>query len=146
MIHTLFKKLKEDALEPTRATPESAGLDLYSWQSGHLRPREWAAVRTGIAIALPEGHAGLVCPRSGLAFKHGVTVLNAPGIIDSDYRGEVKVLLINLGDESWFFEIGDRIAQMVITPLAPIQLIEVGQNEQLDETKRGPGGFGSTGR
>jgi dUTP pyrophosphatase len=146
MIRTLFKKLKEDALEPTRATPDSAGLDLYSWQSGHLRPREWAAVRTGIAIALPQGHAGFICPRSGLAVKHGVTVLNAPGIIDSDYRGEIRVLLINRGREPWYFEIGDRIGQLVVTPIVPIQLVEMGENEQLDETGRGYGGFGSTGR
>jgi dUTP pyrophosphatase len=146
MIRTSFKKLYDDAIEPTRATQDSAGLDLYSWQSSHLRPGEWAAVRTGIAISLPPGHVGLVCPRSGLASKHGITVLNAPGVIDADYRGEIRVLLINLGCEAWLINTGDRIAQLVITPVAPIRLVEIGPSDKLEKTSRGSGGFGSTGR
>lgn len=146
MIRTLFKKIKEDAIEPTRATPDSAGFDLYSWQSSHLRPGEFTAIRTGIAIAIPQGHVGLVCPRSGLAVKHGVTVLNAPGIIDADYRGEIRVLLINFGYGTWYFKTGERIGQLVITPIAQIRLDEADIGKDLSETVRGSGGFGSTGR
>jgi dUTP pyrophosphatase len=102
-----------------------------------------ALVPTGLAIALPEGHEGQVRPRSGLAAKHGITVLNAPGTIDEDYRGEVKVLLVNLGDVAFTIRHGERIAQLVV---APVTKVEVDEVDALDETARGEGGFGSTGR
>jgi dUTP pyrophosphatase len=108
-----------------------------------LAPRERIAVPTGLELAIPPGYEGQVRPRSGLAFKHGLTVVNAPGTIDSDYRGEVKVLLINLGADPVEIARGERIAQLVIAPVTVADLITV---EKLDETTRGIGGFGSTGR
>jgi len=100
-------------------------------------------VPTGIAVALPPGHEGQVRPRSGLAARHGITVTNAPGTIDEDYRGEIKVLLVNLGDEPYTLESGERVAQLVVAPITRVSIREV---EELDETPRGAGGFGSTGR
>jgi dUTP pyrophosphatase len=108
-----------------------------------LAPFARAAVPTGLELAIPPGYEGQVRPRSGLAMKHGLTVVNAPGTIDSDYRGEVKVLLINLGDESVLIARGQRIAQLVVAPVTVADLITV---EKLDDTTRGTGGFGSTGR
>ena len=128
---------------PSYATSGSAGLDLRSAESLTIKPNARALVHTGIAIALPEDYEAQVRPRSGLAVKHGVTVLNAPGTIDADYRGEIKVPLINLGDEDFQIAKGDRIAQMVITPVAQVQLIEV---TSLGETARGTAGFGSSGK
>jgi dUTP pyrophosphatase len=107
-----------------------------------LAPGAFAAVPTGLAIALPKGHEGQVRPRSGLAAKHGITVLNAPGTIDADYRGEVKVLLINHGPTPFVIETGMRIAQLVVAAYAAPTIVET---ESLDETERGAGGFGSTG-
>ena len=101
---------------------------------------------TGIAIALPSGHEGQVRPRSGLAAKHGVTVLNAPGTVDEDYRGEVKVLLVNLGPAAHRIEPGDRIAQLVVAPVTRVNVVQVAGEDELGETGRGAGGFGSTGR
>lgn len=123
----------------------AAGLDLLAAVDGPitLAPGARALVPTGLAMALPAGYEAQVRPRSGLAAKHGVTVLNTPGTIDADYRGEVKVILINLGEDPFEISRGDRIAQMVIAPVLQADLVEV---EVLPETERGAGGFGSTGR
>lgn len=123
----------------------AAGLDLLAAVDGTitLAPGARALVPTGLAMALPAGFEAQVRPRSGLAAKHGVTVLNTPGTIDADYRGEVKVILINLGDDPFEISRGDRIAQMVIAPVLLADIVEV---EVLSETERGSGGFGSTGR
>lgn len=128
---------------PERATSGSAGLDLCSAGAHRLEPGERVLVGTGFAIALPSGCEGQIRPRSGLAVRQGVTVLNAPGTVDADYRGEVKVLLINLGDEPVDIEPGDRIAQLVVAPVQLLRLVEV---SELPETVRGAGGFGSTGQ
>ena len=127
---------------PAYARPGDAGLDLRASESVKLEPGERRLVPTGLAIAIPEGHAGLVLPRSGLAMQKGVTVLNAPGLIDSGYRGELKVLLINHGPAVVAIERGERIAQLVIQAVARARLVEV---EQLPDSARGEGGFGSTG-
>ncbi|WP_417712233.1 dUTP diphosphatase [Roseibium aggregatum] len=123
----------------------AAGLDLLAAVDGTitLAPGARALVPTGLAMALPAGYEAQVRPRSGLAAKHGVTVLNTPGTIDADYRGEVKVILINLGEAPFEISRGDRIAQMVIAPVLQADIVEV---EVLSETERGAGGFGSTGR
>jgi dUTP pyrophosphatase len=138
-------KLKAEATIPARATTGAAGMDLCACLEAPLTlaPAQRALVPTGLAIALPEGHEGQVRPRSGLAAKHGVTVLNSPGTIDEDYRGEVKVILVNLGTEPFVIAHGERIAQLVV---APVTKVEVELVESLDETTRGAGGFGSTGR
>lgn len=128
---------------PSYATAGSAGLDLRAAEAFMLKPGERALVSTGIAIALPQGFEAQVRPRSGLAVKHGVTVLNAPGTIDADYRGEIKVPIINHGKEEFAIARGDRIAQMVIAPVAIASLTEV---DSLEETERGSGGFGSSGQ
>ncbi|MCJ8144572.1 dUTP diphosphatase [Ancylobacter sp. A5.8] len=131
---------------PDYATAGAAGLDLIAalpeGEALTLAPFARALVPTGLALALPEGFEAQVRPRSGLALKNGITVLNAPGTVDADYRGEVKVLLINLGDSPVTLERGQRIAQMVVAPVTRIKLIDVGN---LEETTRGSGGFGSTG-
>ena len=132
-----------DLEPPAYQTPGAAGLDLMSAQEDTmLAPGARALVPTGFSIELPEGFEAQVRPRSGLALKHGVTVLNAPGTIDSDYRGEIKVLLVNHGDAEWRVERGARIAQLVIAPVVQARL-EL--TETLSETDRGAGGFGSTG-
>ena len=128
---------------PSYATSGAAGLDLRSAEALILKAGARALVATGIAIALPENVEAQVRPRSGLAVKHGVTVLNSPGTIDCDYRGEIKVPLINHGTEDFTIARGDRIAQMVIAPVLQAQLFEV---STLDETARGMGGFGSSGK
>ncbi len=128
---------------PAYAHPGDAGLDLYAADTTTLRPGERALVPTGIALAIPEGFVGLVHPRSGLAVDHGLTVLNAPGTIDAGYRGEVKVLLINLGQDVAEIAHGQRIAQLL---LMRIGLADVREVDLLDATVRGAGGFGSTGR
>lgn len=130
---------------PAYATELSAGMDLRAdiAEPMEIRPLQRAMVPTGIFIALPEGTEAQVRPRSGLAAKHGVTVLNSPGTIDADYRGEVKVLLVNLSDTVFTVNPGDRIAQMVI---ARYEKAEWEECESLDETSRGEGGFGSTGK
>ncbi|MCL2818977.1 MAG: dUTP diphosphatase [Actinomycetia bacterium] len=128
---------------PTYAHAGDAGLDLYSIREIRLQPFERALIPTGIAIALPDGYAGLVVPRSGLAVKQGLSLVNTPGMIDSGYRGEIKVCAINLDPkESITLAAGDRIAQLVITPYAHAQLFEV---NDLNKTSRGEGGFGSSG-
>jgi dUTP pyrophosphatase len=128
---------------PSYATSGSAGMDLRSAETLTLKPGTRALVSTGIAIALPDDYEAQIRPRSGLAVKHGVTVLNAPGTIDADYRGEIKVPLINLGTEDFVIARGDRIAQIVVAPVTMAELVEV---QSLDETVRGAGGFGSSGR
>jgi len=129
---------------PAYATADSAGMDLVAAVDAEvtLQPGERGIVPTGLAIALPSGTEAQVRPRSGLALKHGITVLNTPGTIDADYRGEVKVILINLGQEPYVITRGSRIAQMVIAPVTRGVWQSV---ESLDETHRGAGGFGSTG-
>lgn len=128
---------------PTYETAGAAGMDLRAAESVILEPGARHLVSTGLSIALPEGFEAQVRPRSGLAVKHGVTVLNAPGTIDCDYRGEIKVPLINHGQDTFIIARGDRVAQMVIAPVTRINWAEV---ETLDETARGAGGFGSSGR
>ncbi|MCA0903150.1 dUTP diphosphatase [Qipengyuania aquimaris] len=127
---------------PRYATDGAAGMDVLSAEAVSLKPGQRHAVATGFAVAIPDGYEIQVRPRSGLAFKHGITVPNTPGTIDSDYRGELKVLLINHGDESFAIERGDRIAQLVLAPVTQAAWQEV---DELDETTRGEGGFGSTG-
>nr|WP_202130084.1 dUTP diphosphatase [Rathayibacter iranicus] len=128
---------------PTYARPADAGADLHSTEDVELAPGERASVGTGVAIALPEGHAGLVVPRSGLAFMHGVTIVNSPGTIDAGYRGEIRVALLNTDSrESYRVSVGDRIAQLVIVPVVQARFTAV---DELPESVRGTGGFGSTG-
>ncbi|MBS7540461.1 dUTP diphosphatase [Ancylobacter lacus] len=131
---------------PAYATAGAAGLDLLAALPGDapltLAPLARAAVPTGLALALPEGYEAQVRPRSGLALKQGLTVLNSPGTVDADYRGEVKVILINLGAEAVTLERGHRIAQLVVAPVTRVHLVE---RSDLEETTRGSGGFGSTG-
>ncbi|HTR74334.1 MAG TPA: dUTP diphosphatase [Solirubrobacterales bacterium] len=138
------QKLKDAAVLPTRAHPGDAGLDLYSTEEAHIGPGERWSVGTGIALEIPEGYAGLVVPRSGLAREHGITLVNGPGLIDSGYRGEVRVLLLNTDPaETVRIEAGARIAQLVLTPVTLAEPVEAGA---LSESSRGDGGFGSTGR
>ena len=141
----LFLKLRPDAVVPRYMTAHAAGLDLCAALDAPLvlAPGQRAAVATGLAMAIPPGHEGQVRPRSGLALKHGLTVVNAPGTVDADYRGEVQVLLVNLGAEPVTIAPGDRVAQLVIAPVIQAELAEV---DALDDTTRGAGGFGSTGR
>ncbi len=127
---------------PAYATSGAAGMDICAAESLNLRAGKRHAVATGFAFAIPDGYEVQVRPRSGLALKHGITCLNTPGTIDSDYRGEVKVILANLGEDDFMINKGDRIAQIVVAPVTHGNLIEV---EDLDETVRGTGGFGSTG-
>jgi dUTP diphosphatase len=139
-----FRRLKVAARPPTQAHDGDAGYDLHAAEAATIAPGERASVGTGIAVAIPEGQAGLVIPRSGLAARHGISVVNAPGLIDSGYRGEVRVLLLNTDREEPFaVEPGDRIAQLVLVRVETEKLEEV---EELDDTVRGVGGFGSTGR
>jgi dUTP pyrophosphatase len=128
---------------PAYESEHAAGMDLRAAEDAILPPAGRALVATGFAIALPQGFEAQVRPRSGLAAKHGVTVLNAPGTIDADYRGEVKVILINHGADAFAIKRGDRIAQMVVAPVTRVTLAEAAS---LSETGRGAGGFGSTGR
>ena len=129
---------------PARAHAGDAGLDLVACEAVQLEPGDRAAVPTGWAVAIPSGMAGLVVPRSGNALRHGLTVANAPGLIDAGYRGELKVILVNLGDQRVDVEQGDRIAQLVITPVAVGHAVQVDALPASDG--RGEGGFGSTGR
>lgn len=138
------QRLRDDARLPTRAHDGDAGYDLYAVEATRLGPGERAMVATGIAIELPAGHAGLVLPRSGWAARHGIALVNAPGLIDEGYRGELKVLLLNTDREA-AFEIapGDRIAQLVVTRVETPDLVEV---DELPPSIRAAGGFGSSGR
>ncbi len=143
-VRVRVRRLRDRAALPAYATSGAAGLDLAACIDDAIviASGERALVPTGIAIALPVDHEAQVRPRSGLAAKHGVTVLNAPGTIDADYRGEVQVLLVNHGREPFVVEHGARIAQLVVAPVARCELDEVAE---LDATERGGGGFGSTG-
>jgi dUTP pyrophosphatase len=145
MIRIELKRLPHgDGLPvPAYASEGAAGMDIVAAEALTLQPGDRAAVATGFAIAIPAGHEVQVRPRSGLAFKHGITCLNTPGTIDSDYRGEVTVILVNLGREAFAIARGDRIAQLVPAVVLRAAIDEV---STLDETPRGTGGFGSTGR
>jgi len=127
---------------PAYASAGAAGMDVVSAEDVTLPPMGRHAVATGFAIAIPDGFEVQVRPRSGLALKHGITLPNTPGTIDSDYRGELKIILVNLGDAPFEIRRGDRIAQLVVAPVQPGRMVEV---SDLDETARGAGGFGSTG-
>ncbi len=136
--------LNDVAKLPSRAHDGDAGLDLHASEAAHIGPGERWSVRTGVAVEIPEGHAGLVLPRSGLAREHGIALVNSPGLIDSGYRGEISVLLLNTDPaETFLVEAGDRIAQLLLTPVAILEPVAV---EALSESARGAGGFGSSGR
>lgn len=142
MIDVPIRRLREDAVLPTQAYPGDAGLDLSACESAILEPGERATVPTGIAVEIPFGYAGFVQPRSGLAARHGIGVVNAPGLIDSGYRGEICVVLLNTDSRDPFIvEPGMRIAQLVIAPVAAVRLLEV---EELAVSERGGQGFGSS--
>ena len=142
MIELSFLRLRSDAALPERAYSGDAGIDLVSCERVELAPGERATVGTGIAVAIPDGHAGFVQPRSGLAARHGISIVNTPGLIDSGYRGELRVILLNTdGRETFVVEPGMRIAQLVVVPVPAIELIEV---EELPESERGVRGFGSS--
>jgi dUTP pyrophosphatase len=137
-------KLKEGAVLPSRAHQGDAGLDLHACEAAHIGPGERWSVGTGIAVEIPAGHAGLVLPRSGLAREHGIALVNSPGLIDSGYRGELRVLLLNTDPaETFRVEAGNRIAQLLIAPIALAEPVEA---EALADSARGDGGFGSSGR
>ena len=143
MIELPIKKLRDDAVVPTRAYDGDAGLDLAACERVELAPGERAVVGTGLAIAIPAGHAGYVQPRSGLAAKHGGSIVNAPGLVDSGYRGELMVILVNTDrDESFVVEPGMRIAQLVVLPIPEVAPVEV---PVLPESERGERGHGSSG-
>ncbi len=139
-----FALLSEAAVLPTRAHDGDAGLDLYAAERALLKPGDRASVGTGVAVAIPPAHAGLVLPRSGLAARHGIALVNAPGLIDAGYRGEIRVLLLNTdAREPFEVEVGDRIAQLLVTPFADAQPIS---SAELELSARGEKGFGSSGR
>ncbi len=142
MIDVAVHRLREDAVLPGQAYEGDAGFDLTACDEAQLAPGERVIVSTGIAVEIPEGYAGFVQPRSGLAARHGVGVLNSPGLIDSGYRGEIKVVLFNSdARESFLVERGMRVAQLVIAPVASVRLVEVGE---LATSERGARGFGSS--
>ena len=138
-----IKRLSEDAIIPAYQSELAAGMDLHSIEDYILKPMERKLIKTGLAFEIEKGYEVQIRPRSGLAFKHGITVLNSPGTIDADYRGEIMVLLINLGNEEFEIKKGERIAQAVIAPVVQAKIVEV---NELSDTKRGEKGFGSTGR
>ena len=135
--------LDDGATAPTRAHDTDAGLDLHSKRKAIVLPYSRQLVPTGVHVAIPPGYVGMICPRSGLAHKHGLTVLNAPGIIDAGYTGEIKVNLHNTEDRAVVLPSGARIAQLVITPIPDAHLVQV---DTLDTTERGDNGHGSTGQ
>lgn len=137
------KLLHPDARLPRRAHPGDAGADLHSVENVTIPPGERRDVGTGIAVAIPEGCAGFVQPRSGLAFKHGIMVVNSPGLVDAGYRGELRVVLYNSGTEPFVIQVGERIAQMVIQRVEEPSYVAA---DELPDTVRGQGGFGSSGR
>src|SRR4029079_1653782 len=138
-----FTKLSDKATLPTRAHDNDAGLDLYAAEAARIVPGARVTIGTGLAVAIPDGLAGLVLPRSGLALKHGVTLVNSPGLIDPGYRGEVRVVLLNT-DQTIDFHVkpGDRIAQLLLVPIATASPM---QADALEDSSRGAGGFGSSG-
>ena len=137
-----FKRIHPDAVLPSYAHPSDAGMDVRSVEALTLAPGKRALVHTGLVMLLPPRYEAQVRPRSGLALKNGVTVLNAPGTVDSGYRGEVGVILINLGEDDFQVRKGDKVAQLVIAPVTQPEIVETAE---VDETDRGAGGFGSTG-
>lgn len=142
MIELPITRLREDAVVPERAYSGDAGLDLAACERVELAPGQRALVGTGLAVAIPEGYAGFVQPRSGLAARHGLTVVNSPGLVDSGYRGELRVVLLNTdASESFVVEPGMRIAQMVVLPVPEVELVEV---DELPASERGVRGFGSS--
>jgi len=142
MIELPVQRLREDAVVPERAYAGDAGLDLAACDRFELGPGERAVVGTGLAVAIPYGHAGFVQPRSGLAARHGLSVVNAPGLIDSGYRGEIRVVLLNTDlREAFVVEPGMRIAQLVVLPVPELELVE---SDELPESERGVRGFGSS--
>jgi len=142
VIELPIQKLRDDAVVPARAYAGDAGLDLAACERVELGPGERALVGTGLAIAIPEGHAGFVQPRSGLAAKHGITIVNTPGLVDSGYRGELKVILLNTdADEPFVVEPGMRIAQLVVLPIPDVVPVEM---DELPSSERGERGFGSS--
>jgi dUTP pyrophosphatase len=144
MIELAIRRLREDAVLPERAYAGDAGLDLAACERHELAPGDRAVVPTGLAVAIPEGYAGFVQPRSGLAAKHGISVVNAPGLVDSGYRGELRVVLLNTDRaEPFVVEPGMRIAQLVVLPVPEVELAEV---EELPKSERGVRGFGSSRR
>lgn len=138
-----FRKVHPDAALPSYAHPSDAGMDVRSVEDLTIAPGRRALVHTGLVMLLPPMYEAQVRPRSGLALKSGITVLNTPGTIDSGYRGEVGVILVNLGDTDFQVKKGDKVAQIVIAPVVQAQVVET---SEVDETDRGAGGFGSTGR
>ena len=142
MIELAFRRLRDDAIVPVRAYPGDAGLDLAACDRVELGPGERAVVATGLAVAIPDGYAGFVQPRSGLASRHGISVVNAPGLIDSGYRGEVRVVLLNTDrTETFVVEPAMRIAQLVVLEVPQLELVET---EELPGSERGLRGFGSS--
>ncbi|MDQ3668714.1 MAG: dUTP diphosphatase [Actinomycetota bacterium] len=142
MIELPIVRLRDDARLPGRAYGDDAGLDLATCERVELGPGERAVVSTGLAVAIPPGHAGFVQPRSGLAAKHGIAVVNSPGLIDAGYRGEIRVVLLNTDrDRTFTAEVGDRIAQLVILAVPEVEIAEV---DELPESERGVRGFGSS--
>jgi dUTP pyrophosphatase len=141
MIDLPIQRLRPEAVVPARAYAGDAGLDLAACEALELAPGERAMVGTGLAVAIPEGHAGFVQPRSGLAAKHGITIVNTPGLVDAGYRGELKVILLNTGREPFAVEPGMRIAQLVVLPIPAVAPREV---DELPASERGERGFGSS--
>ena len=146
MITIKFKKLHPEAVLPEYKTLSAAGGDLRSVEDLVIPSKEWQLVRLGFAVSFPQGYEIQVRPRSGLALNHGITILNSPGTVDCDYRGEMKVNLINHGPNAFFISKGDRIAQMVVNSIRDKMNVTFEEVEELDKTARGEGGFGSTGR
>ena len=140
----IFRKAQTIKI-PEYATPGSAGVDICSTRYCIIRPGEMALIPTGIFLEIPEGYEAQIRPRSGLALTNRIIIPNSPGTIDSDYRGEVKVLLLNMGEDPFTLSFGDRIAQMVFAPVARVNFEDVKKLEEIDNTQRGSGGFGSTG-
>jgi len=138
-----IKKLNNEAIIPAYQTELAAGFDLHAIKADILEPMERKLIKTGIAFEIEQGYEVQIRPRSGLAYKHGITVLNSPGTIDADYRGEIMVLLINLSNDFYGIKKGERIAQAVVAPVVQAEIVEV---EELSDTKRGEKGFGSTGK
>jgi dUTP pyrophosphatase len=142
VIDLRIRKLRDDAVVPVRAYDGDAGLDLSACEQAVLGPGERATVGTGLAVAIPDGYAGFVQPRSGLAMRHGITIINTPGLVDSGYRGELRIILLNTdARETFVVEPGMRIAQLVVMPVTSVEPVEV---EELPETERGVRGFGSS--
>jgi dUTP pyrophosphatase len=145
VVPLLISRIDDSVPLPAYKTKGAAGLDLCARERKEIWPSVSLRVPTGLRLEIPRGHLGFVTPRSGLAYDHGITVLNTPGTIDSDYRGELHVILLNTGQKTYYVDKGERIAQLIILRRPEVELFIVGEDE-LSETDRGEGGFGSTGR